>query len=245
MPTSLDAIFFDLGGTLFSYRTFRPHSAALILEAAERLGVEQEPRDVFRTYNAAGGRATARITCQPFYLHRDLFLETYREFVRALCAREADDAFLDWFYTTQRQMMVEHMELRDDCLSTLEALRERGLHLAIVSNIDDDYLEPMVAKSGLAERVDAWTSSESAGSCKPDTRFFEVALEKARVSPERTLFVGDSPVHDVAGARAIGMRSVLIEEPGSPPPVQDGGTPAEPDHRIRALGELLDLVARC
>ena len=146
------------------------------------------------------------------------------------------------FYAAQRDALFGGLRLRDDCVDTLRRLRGRGLYLSIVSNIDDDYLLPMVEQSGLQELLDHWTSSEEARSCKPDPGFFHLALEKAGRSPEEVLFVGDSREHDIQGARNVGMTSVLIVEEGSPLALLGPGTDTEPHHEIRELSELLDLV---
>ena len=79
-------------------------------------------------------------------------------FARNLDA-EASDEFLEWFYEQQREMLLAAFELRADCLETLTALREEGLYLSIVSNIDDDYLHPMVKRVGLDALLDDWTSN--------------------------------------------------------------------------------------
>jgi FMN phosphatase YigB (HAD superfamily) len=102
---------------------------------------------------------------------------------------------------------------------------------------------PLVERSGLDALLDHWTSSEEAQSCKPHPRFFEVALEKARCSADEVLFVGDSPEHDINGAKAVGMRAALIREPDTTPPLQTGRETLTPDHEIETLSELKDLVA--
>jgi putative hydrolase of the HAD superfamily len=234
------AVFFDLGGTLFSYREAGKATGSVLFEAAGRLGVEQEPRAIGRAYRSASREAYALHGKRPFYMHRDLFRDTFRAFAREL-GREASHGFLDWFEAAQREALVEGMRPRPDCNETLRALRERGLYTSIVSNIDDDYLEPLVERWRLAELLDHWTSSEEARSCKPDRAFFELALEKARCRAEHVLFVGDSPEHDIQGARGAGMTSVLIVE-DEPPPLQSGDVEVEPHHEIRELREILALV---
>jgi len=243
MPQPFDAVFFDLGGTLFSYLPYRKPLGELICRAGARLGSELSGRELKHTYNAAAGHAAEVRAGRPYYLHRDLFHDTYREFARRLTDREAPAGFVEWFYTAQRSLMIEQLELRADCVETLTTLRTRSLTLEIVSNIDDDFLEPIIERSGLAELVDRWTSSERARSCKPDAGMFLYCLERSGHRADRVLSVGDSPVHDIAGARALQMTTVLIEEEGSPPPAQEGGIHAEPHHRIRALSELLPLTA--
>jgi HAD superfamily hydrolase (TIGR01509 family) len=242
--SALRAVFFDFGGTLFSYQSFElamrgGEDKPLFVRAAERLGVDADRRTIGRAYGRASAAAFGKYNPRPYYLHRDLFEDTFRLFAAELGAR-ADDDFVAWFYDLQRDTLLEKFELRSDCMSTLETLRAAGLSLHIVSNIDDDYLHPMVAKSGLGAVLAHWTSSEEARSCKPDARFFELCLEKAKVAPREVLFVGDSPLHDVAGASALGMRTALIVEEGVPPPGPGGDAPAA-DYEIRALRELIPI----
>ena len=46
---------------------------------------------------------------------------------------------------------------------------------------------------------------------KPSRQFFSELLKIAYASPSQVLMVGDSPVNDVYGARAAGLRSVLLD----------------------------------
>ena len=237
----IKAVFFDFGGTLFSYKAIQGagSSRPLYVQAAERLGVETDRRTIGRAYGKASKDAFLAHGTKSYYLHRDLFLDTFRGFAENLGA-VADAEFLDWMYESQREMLLDTFELRDDCMKTLAALRDAGLYLSIVSNIDDDYLHPMVKRVGLDGVLDHWTSSEEARSCKPDPRFFEVALEKAGCAAGEVLFVGDSPAHDVAGAKPLGMTTALILEEGADPPGQFGDVP-EAHHEIRSLSELLPI----
>ena len=115
--------------------------------------------------------------------------------------------------------------------------------MGVVSNADDDFLDELMELRGIAAWVDDRTSSEEAQSCKPDQRIFEVALRKAARDASETLFVGDSLAHDVAGAHAAGMRTVLIEEPDSVAPMSiglDASVPA--DFTVRTLAEVVAIV---
>lgn len=235
------AVFFDLGGTLFSYRAIGGWTVDVLVAAGKRLEVEAPVREVGMAFRAASQRANQSFVDRPFYLHRDLFRQTFRLFAEAL-EREASDEFLDWFETEFREALVGNMVLRDDCLDTLRSLRAKGLYLSIVSNIDDDHLIPMVEDSGLAEVLHHWTSSEEARSCKPDSRFFQLALKKAGCRAEDVLFVGDSPWHDVQGANAAGMATALIVEERSRAPLQGGTVTVAADHEIAALSELIKIT---
>jgi 2-haloalkanoic acid dehalogenase type II len=235
------AVFFDLGGTLFSNVQIPIVCMPVLAEAASRLGLERGLADIGHAFVEATRETNANYVNRPFYLHRDLFLDTTRRLLASL-GREECEEFSQWFYRAQRAVMIRQMVLRDDCLETLEVLRSRGLGLSIVSNIDDDYLEPMTRNLGLRSYFDHWISSEAAGSCKPDPGIFHFALQKVGCGPEEVIFVGDSRVHDIQGARAVGMRSVLITEEGGVSHLDDEHFLAQPDHVIDALCELPELV---
>ena len=236
------ALFFDFGGTLFSYtgvhgKAFYP----ILAEATRRLGVNSEPREARRAYWKASGEAFREFNPKPYYLHKDLFHGTFRRFSERLGVPPEQD-FVDWLYDQQREMFYTGCALRDDCLETLTQLRDQGCYLSIVSNIDDDYLLPMMKRTGLDSVLHHWTSSEEAQSCKPDGGIFKLAMSKAQIAPERVIFVGDSAHHDVLGANRIGMRTVLIQEPGVSAPGTETEKHGEPDHIIEQLAELIPIV---
>jgi len=234
-------VFFDFGGTLFSYRRVGGGTGRLIFDAVARLGVAVEPAKIGPAYRDATRDAYQAMGAQPYYLHRDLFADMWRRFAIRLGADPSPD-WMQWLIDTQREIVTESFELRDDCVATLGKLRAAGLHVSVVSNIDDDYLEPMVARAGLGDLLDDWTSSEEAGSCKPHEAIYHFACAKARCAPEEVLFVGDSPEQDIAGARAVGMTTALIREPDAPPPGSGVGAAGEPHHEIASLAEVLSLA---
>jgi len=246
MTNPIRAVFFDLGGTLFSNLEIPPACAPVLAQAAQRLGCDEQSAlgKGALAYIQAARSANPVYAKRDFYLHRDLFYEIYRGFSEHF-GQPATEDFIQWFYEAQREVMATCLPLREDCLETLGQLRARGLTLAIVSNIDDDYLLPMLENMKLAPLFDHWTSSQAAGSCKPHPRIFEHALAHTGAVREEVLFVGDSLFHDVQGARAAGIRSVLISEEGGLSHLDDpDAVQAQPDHVIGALAELLPLLDR-
>jgi len=231
------AVFFDFGGTLFSYRDLAAAPTSPVKDSLAQLGVEIEKGQAGRAYWKASRDAFETYTPKPYYLHRDLFRDTFRRFARELGV-EPSETFLDASVERQRVFMLNTFRLREDCLETLRRLREAGLNLSIVSNIDDDYLDEMVPRAGLHEVLHHWSSSEEAQSCKPDARFFHYALEKSGFAAADVLFVGDSPAHDIAGARAVGMKTALIRDDENPVAAGD----ETPDYRIDQLSELLGIA---
>jgi len=68
----------------------------------------------------------------------------------------------------------------------------------------------------------------------------ERALELLDVAPERALFVGDSLANDVAGARALGMRTVQALWFNADEHAEGG----EPDYRAFTQMDVLNIAKR-
>jgi putative hydrolase of the HAD superfamily len=107
--------------------------------------------------------------------------------------------------------MSENFELFEDVLPVLEELRAAGLQLAVVSNGIRD-LTAFVAHHRLD--VDAIVDSRRHGRVKPHPTIFQAALDLLGVGASDAVMVGDSIEEDIEGARALGMRAILIDRDG-------------------------------
>jgi putative hydrolase of the HAD superfamily len=112
----------------------------------------------------------------------------------------------------------ENFFLYEDTLPTLERLRQHGLRIGLVSNGQRD-LEEFARHHRLD--VDAAVGSKTHGYVKPHRSIFETALEALGVTPDAAAMVGDSPADDIVGARALGMRAILLDREGRHPPGPD------------------------
>jgi putative hydrolase of the HAD superfamily len=119
---------------------------------------------------------------------------------------------------TRAWLHAHHFELYEDALPTLDALRARGLKLGLLSNTSRD-LDRFVAHHGLD--VDAVLTSRAHGKTKPHETIFRALLAKLDVRPSEAAMVGDQPEDDVAGARAVGMRALLVDRDGLYPDAKD------------------------
>ena len=123
--------------------------------------------------------------------------------------------------------------LYDDSLATLEALKERSLPLAMISNFDSRVLT-IIRGLGIADYFDSVFISSSAGFAKPAPEIFFLALERYGIAPHEAIHVGDSPETDVEGALNAGVRPVLLDRCDE---VRHDGT-----LRIGGLDELMRLL---
>jgi HAD superfamily hydrolase (TIGR01509 family) len=230
------AILFDFAGTLFDDRAL--HSAHLrqLHFVAGAAGVEATDSELRAAYRQGMGVAYRAVAIRPFYSHRTLFSAAFAATAVAL-GGAIDEATAAEAVDRQYRATIDEAELRPDCLHSLAALRRGSIHVQVVSNIDDEQFQPMLDRLGLRTALDAWTSSDEAGSCKPDAAIFHLALTKAGVDPEEALFVGDSIHHDVVGPAVLGIHTAwLAPRPGSAP------GDARPDAVIHTLSDVLDLV---
>jgi putative hydrolase of the HAD superfamily len=110
---------------------------------------------------------------------------------------------------------LEHLVQLEGARDTLAALAAAGVPRALVC---DTGLTPgrvvrrHLDRVGLLSLLDVQIFSDELGVPKPDRRVFRAALDPLGVDPQGALHVGDLRRTDVAGARALGMRSVRIRE---------------------------------
>lgn len=143
------------------------------------------------------------------------------ERLRDRCAEELRRALdlpgLD--HAGARRAMLGALEFRPypDVLPALRELRERGNALVIASNWDCS-LPEWLGPTGIMELVDGVVTSAEVGAAKPDPRVLERALAIAGAAPGEAVHVGDRVDNDVEGARAAGVRAILVQRRGEPPP---------------------------
>lgn len=199
------AIFLDALGTLVELRPPAPRLRALL--AGRGFEVSEE-------------RAAAAFGAEiAYYLEHNLEGSDRERLdgLRDRCAEVMRGALelpgLD--HATARELMLDSLEFVPfaDVLPALAALS--GHRLLVVSNWDCS-LAGWLGPAGLLEHVDAVVTSAEVGAAKPDPAIFEHALELAGARPEDVVHVGDSLENDVAGARAAGIRPVLVARDGAP-----------------------------
>ncbi len=131
----------------------------------------------------------------------------------------------------------------DDVLPVLDELRHR-YRLAAVTNGPCDLQCEKISRSGLQSYFPVRVISREVGVRKPDPRIFAIALERLGVDAADAVFVGDSPKHDIAGASAVGMKTVWLRRDGAAgtkPVAQGGGMEAAEagaDATIHTLNQL-------
>ena len=237
----IKGIFFDLGGTLYTYKNVPAATTPLLHKALKKVEVVASKDQVKNAYLEATNLTIKEYACKSYYLHESFFLAVFKSFIELL-GGIAKDELNDWYIDSHRKCIVDCLELKTDSISLLKTLKNMGVYTSVVSNIDQDVIEPLIARDQLHNYLNHWTSSEKVKSCKPDQKIFRHALELANLSEKEVLFVGDSPEHDIAGASRLGMVTVLITDGGMPPPLQSGARKVTPDFTITELSDILGVI---
>jgi putative hydrolase of the HAD superfamily len=208
----LRAVLFDVDFTLC--RPGPELSPERYARIAARHGVELDTA----RYDEAREAAVVNLKRHPELLHDDSIWHAFTEEIfigmggpgelASECATEIEQGW----------GAPENFELYEDALPVLEELRRASLRIGLVSNGIRDLTE-FVAHHRLD--VDAIVDSRRHGRVKPHPTIFQAALELLAVAPAEAVMVGDSLEEDVEGARALGMRALLVDREQRHPEVEE------------------------
>ncbi|WP_239341184.1 HAD family hydrolase [Frankia sp. CiP3] len=139
-----------------------------------------------------------------------------------------------------------HTVCDPDALLLLHLVRIRGLRIGLLTNTHwpRAWHSRWLARDGLLDLIDARVYTNDLPFAKPHPDAFRAVLASLGVRDPRTaVFVGDRPASDIAGARAVGMRTVLLSDGVAPRPGERGSRGAAgADAVIGRLGRLLGVL---
>lgn len=84
----------------------------------------------------------------------------------------------------------------------LGRLRDAGLRIAVASSAKRGELDKYLDIAGIADLVDATTSSEDADESKPSPDEFEIILKKLKIAGADAVAIGDTPYDAIAAGKA-------------------------------------------
>jgi HAD superfamily hydrolase (TIGR01509 family) len=124
----------------------------------------------------------------------------------------------------------------DDTLPVLKQLKAEDYKIGLLTNsFLPMWMRDVELRSyKIIDFFDARLTAADVGYIKPHPKIFEQLLDMLDSEAQRSLFVGDRPAHDIAGANEVGLISVLI----TPPHVEFDLNGVVPDFTIKTLSEL-------
>ncbi|GII93481.1 HAD family hydrolase [Sinosporangium siamense] len=139
------------------------------------------------------------------YPHREVFFRKVRE-------RFALSQSVDELWSRYRRRMPYLVRCRPEVTDGLSRLRAMGWRVAIITNGTPDNQLGKIKQTGLAEAVDAYVLCGLEGVRKPEAALFEIAAERCgRTLAKGGWMIGDNLAADIAGGRAVGLRTVWID----------------------------------
>jgi putative hydrolase of the HAD superfamily len=235
-PNGITTILFDLDGTL---RHSRPTMNQAFCKLAAELGLPE---------SAAGSRAALRwlhyYWAQSEELLADLeiyhgkeenfWLNHARLHLAAFgCPPERIERLAP---EISRRLTDEYEPedwICDDVPGTLQALKQAGFSLGVVSNRTNPFGE-LLETLGLRAYFDYLLAAGEIQAWKPEPHIFRHAMSQLGVDPGQTLYVGDNYYADVIGAERAGIRPILLDPEGT---FDDAACTV-----IRALGEIVQVL---
>lgn len=224
---------FDWGGTLTPFtqvdladlwsaaaRVLAPERAAQLTAAL--LEVE---REFWGRVERDGGRTSATLA--------DIMATATRR-----TGLKVEAALQQRALTAHLEAWTPHTITEPEAPAVLRALGERGLRVGLLSNTHwpREWHERFLARDGVLDLIQARVYTSELRHTKPHAEAFRAVLEPLGVAASDAVMVGDRPVDDIGGARALGMRTVLR------PNGQVPAAPVVPDATIGNLAELLEVI---
>ncbi|CAN3128102.1 HAD family hydrolase [Mycobacterium sp. smrl_JER01] len=154
--------------------------------------------------------ATEKLPVDSWRIHRCIGMDG-TTLVRTLVG-DADENVLDALKERHSTFYKENAELLAPLPGARELLRAvaaRGLQVVLATSAPEDELQMLREVLDSEDAVAAMTSSEDVDTAKPKPDIVQVAMERAGVTADNAIFVGDA-VWDCEAARRAGVPSIGV-----------------------------------
>lgn len=234
----IKAVFFDFYNTLVD---FDPPREEVQVEICREFGIEAAPEAIRRAIPAADDffyqeNVRSPISKRPPQEKLDFYAEYESRILEAAgveVSKEVALQIMAKFGLKLRQPDAK-LVIFDDVEPVLAQLKEKGLTLGMITNVDYD-IAPVCHKLGLFSYLDFVVTSHEVHTEKPNPAIFHAALERAAVKASEAIHVGDQYHADVLGARNAGIKPLLLDRDGFYVEVSDCP-------RIRSLAEVVEYL---
>lgn len=204
----IKAVIFDLYGTLIDIRTdeYDPQVYSTLSRYLRYHGVNIPPERLKDAYFSEIRHCIAQSL--EAYPEVDIYDVFY-----AILNRYGDKKYpriiIKYTATLFRSLTIKYFSAVPMIYDVLAHLKEKH-KLAVISDAQWVFTNPELAMLDLLRFFPVRILSSRFGFKKPDTRLFERALSRLRVTPEETIYIGDNPRKDLVGAKKSGMRFLLF-----------------------------------
>ena len=233
--TELRAVVFDLDNTLLRSRIGARcglvEVAKLISAQLQKKGLIYSEANLFRRLQWIDREMHTR----KFLYNRDVWWKTLLEELGV-------GTRLPWIHKVTLRYWKAYASNSPpfrDAERTVRAVKKMGLEIGLVSDTDGTpgMKRKRIRRVPFHRLFEAVVvSGEDTPRVKPGHESFRLIAKRLHVQPRACVYVGDNPRTDIAGAKAVGIISIIVKRRGN-----RGG---DPDYRIPNLGALPGLIRR-
>ncbi|MBT4376392.1 HAD family hydrolase [archaeon] len=201
------AILFDLDDTLYDYS--KAHTKAIdgvYTFLKKEIGI---PKKKFvELFNKSKDTIKRDLSGTASSHNRVLYFQKFIEMTH----QTVDPNLILKLYEKYWSSFLDAMILGKGVLETLKELKKRKIKIVLVSDLTTHIQLRKIKKLKISKYIDFLVTSEEAGSEKPHSIMYLLALNKVQCLPEEAIMVGDDLVRDVKGPKDIGLDSILISK---------------------------------
>ncbi len=231
--TLLKAILFDIDDTLFSTTEFARHARGNAVRAMIDAGLDVPEEIVLKELDEVLSEFSSN-----YEHHFDKLLQRLRP---SALARVNPALIVAAGVAAYHDTKFRELKPFDDVYPMLAALKKAGMRLGIITHGWTVKQAEKLVRLGLVPYLDprAIFISDQIGISKPNPKLYLTALRDLGLQPHEVMYVGDSPEHDIAPPRSIGMITVWAKRAARH---TCAGTEIRPDHTIANFDELRTIL---
>ncbi len=205
-PFDIDAILFDLDGTLIDSA---PDLAGTANDMRAARGLPPMPYEALRRMVGSGARGMMGVAFEVVPGHEQF--ETLR----------------DEFLARYQQRLLRETRVFDEVVSLIGGLNQRGLPWGIVTNKAERFGKPVIEGLDLHRHTEVHVFGDTTPHAKPHPEPLLEAARRLQVDPQRCVYVGDD-LRDIQAGKAAGMRTLAAAWGylGAAAPIEDWGADA-------------------
>jgi len=237
----IEAILFDMNGTLRMRELHEPTQRAAIHRMLELLGKEdaseaywEELTRRYKSYSHWAQENLLQLSEKEFWT-RWILPDVPRERIEPVAA----ELTLAW--SERKGCMIP----KPGAEETLVELKRRGYRLGVISNSMSSLDIPRSLDAyGWKEHFEVVILSSAVKCRKPAPEIFREATRIMNVEPVHCAYLGNRISRDVVGCKRAGFALGIILEPPGGPRADEQDQTIQPDAVINSLSELLNIFPR-
>lgn len=233
----IKAVLFDLDNTLIDFMLMKRKSCEAAVNAMIAAGLKMKKKKIleilFELYDRYGIE------------YNRIFQQLLKKLIQRVDYRILAEGIIAY-----RKAQTAYVKAYPKTVPTLLRLKKTGIKIGIVSDAPSVNAWIRLVEMGIQDFFDVVITLQDTGKTKPSPPPFRAALQKLKVKPEETMFVGEWVEKDIKGAKALGMKTafakygavIIAGKGGKTKPYRPKTSGA--DYDLKDISEVAEIVKR-